>query len=191
MENVKRSVNELISELVEPFNLLHIREILKKIQGDDTYLFKNYREDIVSEVLLLKWIKKSILSKKLQQIMPDVLYLIDSSSVTDRVLNFCIHYPGRFRKTLLIQLAHMWLTTKQLEVINREIDTPEAFCKLFLLYAENENYTVDQFATFLRENFRRLMEVDCIKMIDIHQIRISQSKRRMVEYAVNKKVERE
>ena len=67
------------------------------------------------------------------------------------------------KKTLLIQLAHLWLSPLQLKRINEAIDTPEAFYKLFLIMICDERYSKKELESFIYENKRYINEIEDYK----------------------------
>ena len=132
---------------------------------DSCFVQNNYVKDIVDENILIQFIIKSIFCPSFRLLMPDILYCIDEHSITDKVFNLCIKYPGHYRNTLLSLLAHMWLTQEQLYKLNYMIDTPEAFCKLLVLFAENNSISVSDFTAFLEDNSKYIPEVDVYGLI--------------------------
>ena len=70
----------------------------------------------------------------------------------------------------------MWLPANQLECLNDNIQTQEAFCKLLKYYAEDYSYSEHQFLEFLEKNKDHLNMVNCIDIIHTHGICISSAK---------------
>ena len=80
--------------------------------------------------------------------------MLDERSITDRVFHACVEYPVlSYRKTLYIQLAHMWLTVDQLMLLNERLDTPEAYIKIIYTMIR-ERYRLSAFRAFLAINSR-------------------------------------
>ena len=160
MEKYKYSVRVLIDTIINEATNSQLNTILEQITNNN--ILSLFGNDVI------------------KQIINDLIFLVDSSSITDNVLNYCISYPDEYRETLLVQLAHMWLGEQQLEIINKEISTPEAFCKLFYIYSANENYDINQYEVFLSENISHIQEIDCLGMILMHRIIISDAKKDIV-----------
>lgn len=171
MEKDKTSIRELVLQLTKPFGTCSANKIIA-----NDLIYSCYRKDIVDDKVLLKLIRKSMFSRKIRYLIPDILSFIHEKSITDSVLQCCLHYPGRFKSTLLIQLAHMWLRPDQLEKINDYIDTPEAFCKLFGIYAADQSYSAEYFSRFLSNNMHFVRQVNCMEQLETHKISISQEK---------------
>jgi hypothetical protein len=77
---------------------------------------------------------------------------ITADSISDKVFEYCLHYPTPFKSTLLMILAHMQLKKEQLEQITQAIESPEAFYQLFLLNLRDNDLYIPQFRDFLLEN---------------------------------------
>ena len=166
MESAKCNINNLISFLINT----------KWLKNNNTeLLLDNYTKDIVDERLLLKLLKKSVFSSKLKECLLEIIFAIDEKSFTKKVFRFCLRYPGKFNLTLLTQLAHMWLSVEQLEILNKRIKTPEAFCKLLCIYAD-DNYTDDEFVEFLIRNNNHFLTINCLEVIKRNGIKITDSK---------------
>ena len=178
MEKDKYSVRVLIDTIINEATNSQLNTILEQITNNN--ILSLFGNDVIEEEKLLKLLKLSIDNDVIKQIINDLIFLVDSSSITDNVLNYCISYPDEYRETLLVQLAHMWLGEQQLEIINKEISTPEAFCKLFYIYSANENYDINQYEVFLSENISHIQEIDCLGMILMHRIIISDAKKDIV-----------
>ena len=175
MENVKhdiQSVNDLIKYLSNPVNLIRIRLLRKEI---DIYSYLS-KQETVDEKTFINFLKKSIYIPILKEYLIDIVCFIDPKSFTDKIFNFCMFYPGSFRSTLLIQIAHIWLTVEQLEILNKKIDTPEAFFKLLCIYSEDDNYSESDFKTFLCVNKKKILTVDCFDIIQRNNVNISETK---------------
>lgn len=176
MERDKTCIEVFVRRLLNPFYVLRCSLTAKNVS-----ILDSVEKGDVAEPLLIALINKSLIFPYVRLILPDILYLTCENSITDKVLHHCLNYPGRYRKTLLIQLAHMWLPPSQLELINNNINTPEAFCKLLVIYANSSNCAPLQFSDFLSNNYSRLYEVDCITLIDTHCSTISLEKRTILQ----------
>ena len=174
MENVNniKSVNNLLKYLSNPVNLICIRLSRKDI-NIFSYLSK---KETVDEKVFINFLKISVLFPILKEYLLDILFFVDPKSITNKIFNLCMLYPGKFRTTLLIQMAHMWLTVEQLEILNKKIDTPEAFCKLLYIYSIDDNYSETDFKTFLCRNVKNINLVDCFDIIERNKICISETK---------------
>lgn len=137
------------------------KDIKKELDNcfDAGDIVREYRKDSVSEDKLIQLLQCSIKNKDIQLFLIDIFFFINENSITDKVFEVCLNYPGRFKKTLLIQLAHNWLKEEQLKKLNSLLKTPEAFYKLFLLYLFNERVSVEQLYTFLLDNNKHLYAI--------------------------------
>ena len=124
------------------------------------HVWNNYYIDEVEEIKIIKLLKKSKHLHSIRWLIPDIIFLIKEDSITNKVLDYCINYKGKFRKTLLVQLAHMRLTPEQLIKINNLIDTPEAFCKLVDLYINDDKYSIEGLNELLVSNAKYINEVE-------------------------------
>lgn len=158
MENDKSSIRTFIKQINHP--LFFAKKPYHNAIKDDGYILNNYSKGVVDEDMLIRFIKKSWFFPPLRLLMPDILYHTHENSITDKVFWICCNYPGRFRKTLLNLLSHMWLTQEQLLVLNQLTDTPEAFCKLFYLYVTNDTIAIDAFVSFLSSNQKQLRNMN-------------------------------
>lgn len=166
MECAKSNINELIKFLTST----------KWLKNNNIeQIFDDYAKDMVDERLLLKLLRKSIFSSKLKECLIEIIFAIDEKSFTEKVFRFCLKYPGKFKLTLLTQLAHMWLSVEQLEMLNNRIKTPEAFCKLLCIYAD-DNYTDDEFIEFINRNNKHFFTINCLELIKKNDIKITDSK---------------
>ena len=148
------SINCLINLLIN-LDKKEIRNMLTDC-CDALEIIKKYEKDSVSKETLILLINRSVKYKEIQYFLIDIFSFIDEKSITDDVLNICLHYPGRFRKTLLIQLAHLPLQEKFLIALNKRIDSTEAFYQLFLLYLFDNNKTCTELKLFLVKNKSKL-----------------------------------
>ena len=174
MENGKKSISLLIHQLNSPF--FRCKTAYCRAINDDGYILEHYRKDYVEEDSLIQLLNKSIVCPSIRYLLPDILYFTHEHSITDRVFLVCSKYPGRYRETLLNLLAHMWLSQTQLNKLTQLIDAPEAFCKLFVLYAENESLDLDTFISFLKMNNNYLKKVDLNGLIKENNVCISHEK---------------
>ena len=182
MENGNNSISVLIRQLNSPFFLWKVA--YRTALNDDTFILKNYNKDYVEEKMLVCLILKSIVCPSIRLLLPDILYCTHEHSITDRVFRVCCKYPGLYRETLLISLAHMWLSQKQLNLIAQHIDAPEAFCKLFVMNAENNSLPVADFVSFLEMHNSYLNKVDIRRLIEVNNVAISQEKVYALTYAL-------
>ena len=148
------SINCLINLLIN-LDKKEIRNMLTDC-CDALEIIKKYEKDSVSKETLILLINRSVKYKEIQYFLIDIFSFIDEKSITDDVLNICLHYPSRFRKTLLIQLAHLPLQEKFLIALNKRIDSTEAFYQLFLLYLFDNNKTCTELKLFLVKNKSKL-----------------------------------
>lgn len=174
MENDKISITLFIRRLNRPF--FHFSKDFRSAIKNDGFILENYRNDSVEEEALINLLKKSVFFPSIRYFLPDILYLTKEESITEHVFFACYKYPGRYRTTLLNLLAHMWLPEAHLIRLTKIIDAPEAFCKLFVMYAESESIPIDEFVSFLRTNSNYLETVDISRLIRDNNICISQDK---------------
>lgn len=185
MENDKCCISGLIETLVSPVKILSKIHLFIRLSKSENYICNHFQKGEVDEDLLLRLFKKSVHCNSIKQLLPDILYHVDAHSISDAVVEFSITYPGEFRETLLSLLAHMWLSVEQLELINNYIHTPEAFCKLFFIYAEDTLYPEEKFEQFLLDNKHYLMDVDCIALIYKQHIIVSESKLILLKHFIS------
>lgn len=185
MGNDKRHIRELIEILVNPSKIIPQIGVSIGLMKTGNYISNNYQKGEVDENLLLRLLKISIHNERIKVLLPDILFHIEVCSITDAVVSFSLSYPGTFRDTLLCILAHLWLKPEHLEQINNCIHTPEAFCKLFLYYAEDDQYTEEQFYRFLDKNIHHLTDVDCYSLVERQHIGITESKLAVLNHVVS------
>ena len=151
------SINCLINLLITS-NKKEIRNMIVDCY-DVLDIIKKYKKDSVPQEKLILLINRSVGYKDLQYFLTDIFSFIDAKSITDDVLDVCLHYPGNFKKTLLIQLAHLPLREGLLMAINKRIDSTEAFYQLFLLYLFDKNKTSIEMKSFLIRNKSKLYAI--------------------------------
>ena len=151
MEN---NINILVDKLIKA-SPKQLKKMLSLCDGPEDIIHQ-YEASKVPEYNIIQLLKRSYRVKELQWFLCDIFFAIAPESITDNVLQACINYPGRFKKTLLIQLAHIWLTERQLIELNTHIDTPEAFYKLFLMYLYQNDVPCEKLLQFLLNNRRHL-----------------------------------
>lgn len=152
MEGDKIGIDVLIHELCGKNARRRCKELYDAFDNDLMYISDHYMESAVDEAELLRLLKKSRYNNKLQFCLPDILFLILPESFTDGIIDFCIHYPGKYKETLLITLGHIPLTPNQLEVLNMHLTTAEAYSQLFVIYVSDSNCPIDRLSTLLRQN---------------------------------------
>lgn len=150
------SINILINSLLD-HRTYH--SVCDRCYDDETYISKMYYKDSVNESILIKLIKKCYFRYKLKCVLLEVLFYVKEESFTDKVIYFCLRYLGKFRKTLLIQLSHLWLKESQIELIVKKYAIPEAYCKLFLLKICNENHSYEDIVKFVELNKEYLKDL--------------------------------
>ena len=166
MDNSKQSISVFVNKLLKKNRMRFRKSAFIQYKLDYMYIVDNYSFDEVPEEALIQLIKDSIFDFRIRWFIPDILSLTAPNSVSDRFLNICIKYPGRFKKTLLMQLSHVWLPAHQLELLNRNIDTEEAFYKLFFYYSTDDTYTFQEYGAFLKRNLRFKEQFDdCFQMV--------------------------
>lgn len=185
MVSGNNSINILIHQLNSPFFLWNAA--YRRAINDDSFILRNYKKDYVEEKVLIHLLLKSIVCPSIRLLIPDILYYTHEHSITERVFHVCCKYPGLYRETLLMSLAHMWLSQRQLTKITQLIDAPEAFCKLFVLYAENDNLPIGDFISFLEMHNSYLKKVDLCNLIEMNNVCISQEKVNELKHALVKK----
>lgn len=166
MEDRKQSIKVFVDKLLQKGRMRFRRNAFKAYKSNYMFIYENYSYDDVSEASLKKLIKKSIYDIRLRWFIPDILSLTTPESISDELLKICIKYPFRFKKTLLMQLSHMWLPAHKLELLNRNIETEEAFYKLFIYYSTDDVYTLHEYIRFLENNLRFQNQFDdCFQMV--------------------------
>ena len=147
------SINTLISSLLDHKTY---RNVCDKCYDDETYMGRMYYRDSVNESMIIALIKKCYFRYKLQYVLLEILFYINEESITDNVIRFCLNYRGKFRKSLLVQLSHLWLKEYQFELIVKKYAIPEAYCKLLLLKICNLEDSDDDIVKFIGLNRKYL-----------------------------------
>ena len=160
MENIK-TIDDIIRLLLTPCGFFRL-----SVRSSRVWCFEGFSAQKVEEALLLKLLKRSRWVSPIRIWIVDILSLTLEGSITDKVFFECLHYPGKFRKTLVIQLAHLWLSKEQLLSLNSLLDTPEAFCKLLILFSVDEAVSLEQYQRFLLNNTRFVNQVDCFDVLE-------------------------
>lgn len=145
MESIKNLIDGLI-------DCKSGKDLCEKCYNDDLYIANSYFKDHVEEAKIIALIRSSLHNYKLQTVLLEIIFYIDEKSFTDNIIENCINYPGKFKDTLLIQLAHVWLSEKQLEKINEVVKIPEAYCKLLYIKVCNEKISEDELTKFIQTN---------------------------------------
>ncbi len=185
----KASICCLVNDATGKNSISFCKILFEKFNINPNYILENYYRDTIDERSLIKLLKKSVIFTRIRWFIPDILALTNENSITDNVLNTAVRYPGTFRNTLLIQLAHMWLTPNLLEVVNNNLITPEAFYKLFYTYATSSSYSPKFFQEFLKNNSRFSNEIiACLEIIKKNGRSIPEDKLLCIhEYMENRK----
>ena len=152
MENDKQEISVLVNELCGKKSRKRCNEIFALFNNDLMYIDKHYIESEVDEKALLRLLQKSKSSNKIKFFLPDIIFLVNKNSITDKFVDCCIKYPGKYRNTLITQLAHIWLMPNQLELLNTVLSTPEAFCKLLIIYTFDSCYSAIDLMSLLTNN---------------------------------------
>lgn len=172
------SITNLIDELLDRKSY---KVICRKCYDDDTYIDKHFYKDKVNERKLILLIQRSRWRFKLRSLLLDILFYIDEGSFTDKVIQTCINYHGKFRNTLLNQLSHIWLQEKQFEEIIKCSCIPEAYCKLFLIKICDRKNSIDDLILFVNKNKQYLKDLYLdtnyliSKGVSLERIRIAES----------------
>lgn len=141
------------------------KDIYKQWKADGDFLFINYERGQVIEADLLALIKNSEKSGKLQYLIYEILFLIEGKSYTDEIVNYCVYeYADKsFKPTILCALAHLNLTTKQLETVNKFTDTSEAFYQLLIRKLKDKTVTCGELKLFIEDNLKFLSDAYCFE----------------------------
>jgi hypothetical protein len=146
------SINILIENLVEKDNDEYIQMLFEKDRkGKD--ITGGYKKDSVPENKLLNLLENSTKDERIQCLLNVILRAenINEDSVSDKVFEYCLNYPGEWKRTLLILLAHMRLKKEQLKQLIGEEIIPEAFYQLFFINLRDNDLQISQFRDFLLE----------------------------------------
>ena len=166
MENDKRSVSDLVNRICQKGGRQYCATVYAAWNDDPNYIINNYQKGYVGETDIINLLKKSVTNRYIKLFLPDILFLLVPESITDRVLDKALQYPGRYRETLLSLLGHIWLKPTQLELLNRRLSTPEAFYKLFDIYITEERVPLSFFSAFLDQNMRYVEEFQtCLNLL--------------------------
>ena len=154
------SVNVLIDKLL---NKKTGKMYCKVCYDDDSYLMNCYQKDFVEEEKILALLKKGHNNFKMQWVFLNILFYIEPCCITDRIVDKCLHYHGKFKETLLTQLAHLRLTLKQLMAIHKERKIPEAFYQVFLIMLYSDEYSENDLTAWIMENRENIKKMEDYK----------------------------
>lgn len=180
-----KSINVLIENILQKNSRKYCKMLINALEINGDFISHNYKKDVVDDGKLLNLLNNSIKHRYIQWFLPEILFSVDESSINDRVFERCLKYPGRYRKTLLTQLAHINLKKEHLERLNQILETPEAFYRLFLLYLCDNNLSVVALREFLMKNKHHLSQISNYKEHLIGQ-NIPPNKIDLVEKIINK-----
>ena len=154
------SINVLIDKLL---NKKTSKMYCKVCYDDDSYLINCYQKDFVEEEKILALLKKGHNNFKMQWVFLNILFYIEPCCITGRIVDKCLHYHGKFKETLLTQLAHLRLTPKQLMSIHKEMKIPEAFYQIFLIMLYGDEYSENDLTGWIMENKEYIEELEGYK----------------------------
>jgi len=157
MDSINSLINFLINAKATEINALLIS------CDDANEIMRKYKKDAVPERQLIELLQRSVKIKDLQWFLINIFFYINEKSITDSVFTYCLNYPGRFRKTLLEQLSHVWLLEEQLLKLNAALENSEAFSRLFVIYLRNSEVSVDKLLGFLKDNKKYLTSIEKYK----------------------------
>ena len=162
MEEVKSLVALLTDKKLWKLNC---KDIYKQWKADGDFLFVNYDMGQVPEADLLALIKNSEKSEELRYLIYEILFLIEGKSYSDEIVNYCVYEYAKksFKPTILCALAHLNLTDKQLETVNKFTDTSEAFYRLLVRKLNDKAVTCGELKLFLEDNLRFLEDAYCFE----------------------------
>jgi hypothetical protein len=155
-----KSINILIENLMEKDNEEYIQMLYEKYRKGKS-ITDEYKKDSVPEEKLLELLEKSSKDERLRCLLIEILggEEINASSISDKILGYCLNYPTPWKRTLLVLLAHMHLKREQLEQLNQVVETSEAFYQLLLLNLRDNDLDITLFRDFLLENEKYLDDV--------------------------------
>ena len=147
----KKSISILIENLVKKDNDEYIQMLYKEDEkGED--IVSDYEKDSVPEEMLLELLKNSSKDERIQSLLNEIIFYVNEDSITDKIFEYCLHYPTSWKETLLILLAHIELKQEQLERLIQVMEVSEAFYQLFLINLRDNNLHITQFRDFLLKN---------------------------------------
>jgi len=155
-------ISDLVSQLTDKkLWKKNCKKIFKQWKADYDYIYSNYEKGKVPERDLLALIRNSEKNGKLKYLIYDILFLIDGQSYTDEVINYCVYnYADKpFKSTLLCALAHLNLSTSQLETVNKFADTSEAFYELLIRKLNDKAVTSEELKLFIEDNIRFISDI--------------------------------
>lgn len=129
------NINELVKEIIE-----------EKIDINDKILSnEDYFEEVTGVLqcdLLKKLVAKSYRSKRIREILGQILYYSDSGTISNEIFSEIIDYRyKKVRKNCLIALGHCPISFYQLMYINSLKIGTEAFAQLFHIMCYNDIFS--------------------------------------------------
>ena len=141
-------VNDYVS------NLLQNRGLRKKAFRD--FSENNYSVDNLCGVLTAERLHALLLearhSRILKMLLTDLLYYVDSESMTDENFSLLLKFRTKYRTTYLSCLGHAELSFYQMQVLNRYPLAYEAFSWLFDKICNYEAFTDGDMLHLLQQN---------------------------------------
>lgn len=145
-----------ISKLIDKINhnsFFAVAYYLRVRFFSDDYLHCNYHSSPVSSCQLICLIKRCINSQIYQYLFTDIIWLINTESITVSIVKEAILINSAFRNTLLLLLAHKCENEEALILLNKNMDTPEAFYGLLAGYLLR-HVPKETLMVFLKNNAR-------------------------------------
>ena len=149
----------------------YLLKVNKKKKNRSSYIdqFENgcnidYRSNycgLIEEETIVLLIHRSKKNKLLMRFLNAFVFYLDSEEITPKVLNMLVNLKGKYKRSILIGLAHCDLSIFQLFILNQEtID--EALIKLIEKYKRQEIKKTDidiAISYWLKHSPKRLEQI--------------------------------
>lgn len=153
MVDKMNSINVLIDYLITAPKT-SIRKLLKEADYCYEDIIEQYQKDFVSSEKLIKLIDRSNKYKDIQYFLIDIFFYVNEKSITDDVVDCCLKYPGKFKRTLVVQLSHIELSENQLLKLNAANINSEAFSNLVISYLKDDSCSLEKLSAFILDNIK-------------------------------------
>ncbi len=118
----------------------------------------------INSNILKRAIKFAKRNRKVRNMLSDILFFVNASSITDENFRMLLRFPYKCRYTYLSNICHAELSFYQMKILNRYPLTLEAFTWLFDKTCYYDCFTSEDMLCILRENpdVRPVVISDCI-----------------------------
>lgn len=161
---------------MEENKLTNINEYAEMLIRNRSFRNKAYREYVsngysISNVNgnIMPCVLKQLIccaksNRKIRDMLFDILYYVNTESVTDENFQLLLRFPKKYRNTYLSNICHAELSFYQMQIINRYPVALEAFAWLFDKICAYDCFSKEDMLSILRENpdVKPIAIMDCI-----------------------------